>query len=312
MSASRTSLVFGIMGNISKTHAVEAIERVTAFLLERSIPFIIEEGIPVRPSPQGGDSALWSVADRDAVAEQADIVINFGGDGTLLATVQHTLIPETPVLGVNLGKLGFLSDLGVDEVFWAIEQILEGKYSIEERMTITGYIADGDTRFHALNDIVLAKSGSTKVITVEAVVDGDLLATFIADGLIVSTPTGSTAYSLATGGPVVVPSSGVIIISPISAHTLTARPVIVSGDSHIHVHAWSEDGSVMVMADGRYQREDIPSVEVDISRGDHAVALVKGMGPQYFETLRRKLSWAQDGRFNGMSSATHHPEEPQR
>ena len=137
---------------------------------------------------------------------------------------------------------------------------------------------------------MLAKSGSTRVISIDAYVDGDFLASFIADGLIVSTPTGSTAYSLATGGPVVVPSSGVIIISPISAHTLTARPVIVSGDSRINVCARSDEGRVMVMADGRIEIQDDLSVEVEIARGDHPVSLVKGLGPGYFETLRRKLS----------------------
>ena len=170
-------------------------------------------------------------------------------------------------------------------------------------MTISGHVHDDDDRFHALNDIVLAKSGSTKVISIDAYVDGDFLASFVADGIIISTPTGSTAYSLATGGPVVVPSSGVIIISPISAHTLTARPVIVSGGSKIDVCASTEEGSVMVMSDGRYIRENETSVEVEISRGKHPVTLVKGLGPRYFETLRRKLIWAQDGRFRSEASS---------
>jgi len=120
--------------------------------------------------------------------------------------------------------------------------------------------------------------------------------------LIVSTPTGSTAYSLATGGPVVVPGSNVIIISPISAHTLTARPVIVSGDSRITVCARTEEGAVMVMADGRIHARERTAVDVEIHRGRHSVALVKNLGPKYFETLRRKLSWAQDGRFTPETS----------
>lgn len=297
MTSRREPLVFGIMGNIAKDAAVDAIARTVDFLLRRRIPFLLEEDIlPQLDRALTEDESCESVT-RDTLAQRADVVITFGGDGTLLASVQYTLPYETPVLGVNLGKLGFLSDVSVDEVFWAIEQILDGNYSIERRMTITGHLQDDDQRFHALNDIVLAKNGSTKVISVDAYVDGDFLASFIADGLIVSTPTGSTAYSLATGGPVVVPSSGVIIISPISAHTLTARPVIVSGDSTIDVCARTEDGSVMVMADGRYIRENESAIEVQIARGAHPVTLVKGLGPRYFETLRRKLIWAQDGRF---------------
>jgi NAD+ kinase len=297
MTSSRESLVFGIMGNVSRAATVDAIARTVDFFNRRRIPFILEESIPPCLEDALTREGSGSVAARDAVARQADVVITFGGDGTLLSTVQSTLPYETPVLGVNLGKLGFLSDVSVDEVFLAIEQILDGNYSIERRMTITGHLQDADERFHALNDIVLAKNGSTKVISIDAYVDGDFLASFVADGLIVSTPTGSTAYSLATGGPVVVPSSDVIIISPISAHTLTARPVIVSGDSTIDVCASTEDGSVMVMADGRYIRENETSIEVQIARGAHPVTLVKGLGPRYFETLRRKLIWAQDGRL---------------
>jgi len=293
-------LVFGIMGNISKDAAVEAIQGTVDFLIRRRFPFILENDLlsRIRQSPED-DPDLWSAEERGELARRADVVITFGGDGTLLAVVQHTMPHQTPVLAVNLGKLGFLSDVGVDEVFWAIEQIIEGKYTVEKRMTITGHVQDTETRFHALNDIVVAKNGSTKVISIDAFVNGDFLASFIADGLIISTPTGSTAYSLATGGPVVVPSSKVIVISPISAHTLTARPVIVSGDSKIDVCARTEEGSVMVMADGRIILDDVSSVEVEIAQALHPVSLVKGLGPGYFETLRRKLSWAKDGRFTG-------------
>jgi NAD+ kinase len=135
------------------------------------------------------------------------------------------------------------------------------------------------------------------MISIDAFVNGDFLASFLADGLIISTPTGSTAYSLATGGPVVVPSSDAIVISPISAHTLTARPVIVSGDSRINVCARAEDGAVMVMADGNVLVQDRISVDAEISRSDRPVTLIKNLGPNYFETLRRKLIWAQDGRI---------------
>jgi len=304
MTSSRESLVFGIMGNISRDATIDAIARTVDFFIRRRIPFILEEAIPPCLDDARAGEGSGSVATRDEVARKADVVITFGGDGTLLSTVQSTLPYETPVLGVNLGKLGFLSDISVDELFLAIEQIMDGNYSIERRMTITGHMQDDHQRFHALNDIVLAKNGSTKVISIDAYVDGDFLASFVADGLIVSTPTGSTAYSLATGGPVVVPSSGVIIISPISAHTLTARPVIVSGDSLIDVCACTEDGSVMVMADGRYIRENETSIEVQIARGAHPVSLVKGLGPRYFETLRRKLIWAQDGRLPKDSSGS--------
>lgn len=303
MSGSSDShTVLGLMGNTGKGAAIEAIGRTMDFLERRDIPFIIEQKIVDMLGRSTSSAAAWRGAERSEVAEQADYVITFGGDGTMLAVAQHTLLHDTPILGVNLGKLGFLADVGVDEVYWAIEEILDRKHTIEQRMTITGRLDDLPEEYHALNDIVIAKTGTAKVISIDAFVDDDFLASFLADGLIVSTPTGSTAYSLATGGPVVVPESNVIIISPISAHTLTARPVIVSGDSRITVCARTEEGSVMVMADGRVHAQERNAVDAEIRRGRHSIALVKNLGPKYFETLRRKLSWAQDGRFTPETS----------
>ena len=148
-----------------------------------------------------------------------------------------------------------------------------------------------------LNDIVVCKTGIARVIEIEAFIDGEFLATFVADGIIFATPTGSTAYSMATGGPIVVPSSEVIIICPISAHTLTARTVVVPAASRISLQARSDDGSVLVMADGQVVSQDT-AVELSIARGVKDVHLVKQFGHSYYHMLRKKLSWAQDHRFN--------------
>ena len=301
MSPIAPGMTFGLFGNVGKPAAVTALGNTAAFLEKRGIDYLVERDVALllgMPETEGHADS------RARVAEHADVVIVFGGDGTLLASIQHTLPFETPVLGVNLGKLGFLSDVSDEEVFWAIEEILAGHHHVEHRMTLSGRRRGTDHACLALNDIVLAKSGTTKVISIDAYVDEEFLASFIADGLIVSTPTGSTAYSLATGGPVVVPSSNVIVISPISAHTLTARPVIVSGDSVITVIARSEDGSAFAMADGVAVLQGQSCIEMEISRGEHNVALVKGLGPKYFETLRTKLSWARDNRFHTETHGT--------
>jgi NAD+ kinase len=297
MTATRSPRVtFGLFGHAGKPAAIDALRQTIEFLEKRDIGYLVEDDIDcLLPVTPGGSRPS---ASREEIAGRVDVVIVFGGDGTLLASVQHTIPHETPVLGVNLGKLGFLSDVGDDEVFWAIEEILAGRYHVERRMTLSGRRAGDARTYHALNDIVLAKSGTTKVISIDAFVNDEFLASFLADGIIISTPTGSTAYSLATGGPVVVPSSNVIVISPISAHTLTARPVIVNGDSVITVCARSEEGFAFAMADGATIMQDQSSIELEIARGTHAAALVKGLGPKYFETLRTKLSWAQDNRFH--------------
>ncbi len=298
--AAPEEVIFGIYGNTGKPAAISAVRRTVDFMEKRGISFIVEDEVEELLSRQGGSDR--NRASRDEIARRADVVIVFGGDGTLLAGFQHTLAPQTPLLGVNLGKLGFLSDVGEDEVLWAVDEILASRYTVEERMTLMGRRAGQEKLYSALNDIVLAKSGKAKVISIDAYVDDEFLASFLADGIIISTPTGSTAYSLATGGPVVVPSSNVIVISPISAHTLTARPVIVSGESVITLCASTEEGSVMAMVDGVTILQDQSSVEFEISRGIHNAALVKGLGPKYFETLRTKLSWAQDNRFRAETS----------
>jgi NAD+ kinase len=297
------SVVFGLFGNAGKPAAVEAVHGTIQFLEERDIAFLVETDIATMLGFIPNEDSSGSVASRAELGRRSDFAVTFGGDGTMLMALQWTLPWDTPVLGVNLGKLGFLADVSVPEVPWAIGQILQDRHTVERRMTITGRIEGVPQEVSALNDIVIGKSGTAKIIGIDAWVNGDFLASFLADGIIISTPTGSTAYSLATGGPVVVPSSEVIIISPISAHTLTARPVIVPGNSIITVRATTEEGMLMVMNDGQPVVHDARETAMEISRGRHSAALIKNLGPNYFETLRTKLSWAQDGR---MQLPIHH------
>ncbi len=287
--------VFGIFCNAISRDALEAVNRAIEGLLEREIPFILEQDAHELLFKDRNTAAIEHDS-RDAVAARADFIITFGGDGTLLRSAQAILPYQTPIFGVNLGKMGFLSDVLPDEIFDAVEKIISGDFSIEHRTTITGTLDKGTNKFHALNDIVVGKSGSAKVINIDAWVNDEFLASFLADGLIVSTPTGSTAYSLATGGPVVTPSSDVLLISPISAHTLTARPVIVSCDSRVAIRAHTEEGAITVMCDGRMIADPRDRIELNIEKGLQTVPLVKKIGPDYFETLRVKLSWAHDGR----------------
>ncbi|MBR9978971.1 MAG: NAD(+)/NADH kinase [Bacteroidetes bacterium] len=293
-------LTFGLFGNIGKPLALDAVRNTIEFLRKSGVDYLVETEVAEILINEVGPPL--TTASRDKIARDAGVVIVFGGDGTMLASMQHTLAQDTPLLGVNLGKLGFLTDVNVDQVEWAIGEILAARFRVERRMTLAGRKIDDNHHYNALNDIVLAKSGSAKVISIDAHVNGEFLASFHADGIIISTPTGSTAYSLATGGPVVVPSSNVIVISPISAHTLTARPVIVNGDNTITVRAHSDEGAVMAMVDGVAVLPDQHCMEMEISRGVHDIALVKNLGPNYFETLRTKLNWARDSRFEAETS----------
>ena len=291
--------VLGIFAHTGKEGLVEYILPLLRSLRRRKVPYLVEHDLAaVLPASFVGQGDTSAAATRDDIARRSDVVITFGGDGTMLAAARVVQQYETPLLGVNLGKLGFLADIATEDVLPAVDRLLSGEYRIEKRMTLTAVDLQYKTRYRALNDIVITKNGTARVLRIETFVNGGFLATFLADGLIVATPTGSTAYSLATGGPIVVPSSNVIVLSPISAHALTARPIILPADSEIMLRATIDgEGSVMVMADGVYFRMDDTETALTVRKGSKPVNLVKDIGPNYFEMLRTKLSWAQDRRF---------------
>lgn len=290
-------LRFGFIGNPAKEHIGVSISGAASYLRGHGSPFLIDEQLKeaVRREASAGVDPE-SFAPADAVIGQSDIVISFGGDGTMLASAHRTIDFDKPLLGVNLGKLGFLAEVTPDELTATLRMVLEGKYVVEERLALEGTRSGNSDKLRALNDIVVSKSGAARVIKMDAFVDGEYLATFHADGMIVATPTGSTAYSLATGGPIVIPSSDVLVISPISAHTLTARPVIVPGAARIKIEAQIVEGEILIMVDGQMKIIASHQTEVVITRAAHTVKLVKPAGSSYFGTLRNKLMWGRDTR----------------
>lgn len=291
---------FGLYGNVMKVGMVECVRSVLAFLCEQGATVLLEDEVARQLPPEAACDA-WRSADREAIARESEVIVTFGGDGTILNAIRTTLPYGTPILGVNLGKLGFLADIRTGDVLGALEHLLAGRYRIEERMTLAGTIEGCDTPLAALNDIVIGKSGIARVVTIDMWVNGYFLATLMADGVILATPTGSTAYSLATGGPIVVPSTNVIIISPISAHTLTARPIVIPGDSVVELRVTAQEGDVMVMTDGEVLPLPHQTMALHVQRGERPVRLIKDLASDYFEMLRTKLSWAHDARLR------HHP-----
>jgi NAD+ kinase len=195
----------------------------------------------------------------------------------------------TPILGVNIGKLGFLADVETERLHDAVDRLLAGDYRIESRSVLEGRIGENGTRHFALNDFVITRTLVTHMIEVEVAVDGRFLNTYWSDGLIIATATGSTAYSLSVGGPIVEPGAGVFAITPIAPHTLTVRPVIVPDASVIEIRVRS-GAAYSVSADGVGQvlEDEIP---ISIRRADRTVNLVKFHDQEYFQTLRSKLMW---------------------
>lgn len=235
----------------------------------------------------------------DAAAD-LDLLVTLGGDGTLLRGARAVRTAGVPVLGINLGHLGFLTALGADEVEDGLRLLMAGEARIDARFTLEGRVVHADgrpgARLDALNDLVLHKGGVARVVRLGLFTgtDGerDEIGRFSGDGVIVATPTGSTAYSLSAGGPVVAPSMECVLVTPISAHTLAMRPLVLPSDGFLTIEALDRVEELVVTADGQTGIELAPGDRVRVGRGTTPVRLVRFPGQSFFQTLRRKLNWA--------------------
>ncbi len=254
---------FALIANPKKPISKSMIAQVSSWLKERGITVLDE---------------------KDALS--ADIVLAMGGDGTFLKAARIVANRGIPILGINLGSFGFLTDITSDGVFSALEHVLRSEYKIEERITLTVMIAD--EKLFALNDVVISTDEVGRMIGLIVSVNDDYLSDISSDGLITSSPTGSTAYSLSSGGPIVYPLLDAIILTPICAHTLSMRPLILPSDSKITIVP--TDGNSIVCCDGQIKlpvKNDIP---LEIKKGENNVRLIK-IGTSFFDILRRKLGW---------------------
>ena len=224
-----------------------------------------------------------------------DALITLGGDGTLLRGARWLDGASVPILGVNLGRLGFLTTCGTGEIGQAVRSLASRDYVAEARMALHASAIDSDGRnrqeWRALNDFVVHKGGFARVVRVGLSVDDDSIGTYAADGVIISTPTGSTAYSLSAGGPVVVPTVESILITPISAHALGVRPLVVHPDAEGVVSTTQSSEALMVTVDGQVGTELVPGEKLVVRRAKNPVLIVRQPGTTFFERMRVKLGW---------------------
>ena len=231
------------------------------------------------------------------------MIISIGGDGTMLATAFKAHKYDKPVLGVNLGKLGFLAEANLSRMDDFIEEIGRGRYKIDKRMVIESECCGHKVeKLYAINDIVIDKGGWPKMIELTIKVDEEYVTTFSADGLIIATPTGSTGYSISTGGPIVSPKTDVITLSPISPHSLTVRPLVLPGSQNISITAESLHKEIHVNCDGQRVFAFPPPLKLNIKKCDRPLKLVHTSLSSYFETLRTKLLWGIDLRKNSINN----------
>ena len=241
--------------------------------------------------------------DDSEIYEKSDIIISIGGDGTMLSTAFHAHFYDKPVLGINLGKLGFLVEIDIKNIDKVIEEIKNKEYKVEERIVIEGLCnIPSIEKLYAVNDIVIEKGGWSKMIELTAWVDGEYVTSFSADGLIIATPTGSTGYSLSTGGPIVTPTAKAITLAPISPHSLTIRPLVLSSNQEIVIKADSLFKEIQINCDGQRVFSFPPPIEIKVTKSKRPLKLIHTSLTTYFETLRNKLLWGVDARRDNINN----------
>ncbi len=232
----------------------------------------------------------------EEIPELADLIIVLGGDGTLISVARQVGHHEVPILGINLGRLGFLTEVTKDELPEMLDCLLRGEYELSERMMLDAAIRRNGKivgEYTVLNDVVINKGALARIIDMATSVDGRHLSTYKADGLIISTPTGSTGYNLAAGGPIIFPEINSLVIAPICPHMLTNRPIVVWSKSVIEIEVKFEDDVVFFTADGQVGRKLLPGDVVVVKRSEARTQLVCSPSKDYFEILRTKLSWGE-------------------
>ena len=228
---------------------------------------------------------------------KADVLFSFGGDGTMLDSVEYVRDTAIPVLGINMGRLGFLSSVSSKETIDAVSKILNGDYEVEKRSLLE--LVGEEQRFkginYALNELSVMRKDGSSLIVIQVFVDDKLLNTYWADGLILATPTGSTAYSLSAGGPIVAPNNDSFLITPISAHNLSVRPVVISDKSVVKIKIDGRCDAYDLSLDSRTKLVD-KSLQLEIKKADFSFNMVKLPGKDFFEAIRNKLLWGNDVR----------------
>lgn len=233
--------------------------------------------------------AFRNIAVKD-IEKFADVILTFGGDGTMLSVARKMIDYDIPLLGFNVGKLGFLAEFSVDALDETLKEVMEGNYRMVDRAVLETEI-DGRT-IYALNDFVVEKEKTAKMITVKTYTDEHYVGAYRANGVILTTPTGSTAYSLSCYGPIIAPSTTVLCITPVSPHTMTLRPLVIPDTIEVTFKVVSSEGTAVLVADGKNEHEFKYEESILVKKSEKRIKLIKPKNSSYYDLLRNKLLWA--------------------
>ena len=289
-------LTFAIFGNSFQPRKSQSLMRVLDFLRSKGASIIFDRTFYDFLTAEQNQE-LGNVGTFDGDDFNADYVISMGGDGTFLKAAVRVGVKSIPLIGINMGRLGFLADVLPGEVESALQAVLEGNYNIEEHTAIQISTSGGDFDgcHYALNDIAVLKRDIASMIGIHTSIDGSFLVNYQADGLIVSTPTGSTAYSLSNGGPIIVPQTRTLCLTPVAPHSLNIRPIVISDSSTVTLEVESRSHNYLVAVDGRSYTMHEGST-VTSSKAPFVPRIVKPNGRRYFSSLRDQMLWGADKR----------------
>ena len=293
---STRKLRFAIFGNVYQPKKSVSIQKILACLSQYEAEVFIEREFYTFIT-EGQQMSLKGVNVFDNNQFEADFAISMGGDGTFLRTASVVGQKQIPILGINTGRLGFLADVNAQEIERTIRALYDEDYAVDTRAVIQVETKGQELQGYncALNDVAILKRDNASMISIYATINGETLTTYQADGLIISTPTGSTAYSLSVGGPIIVPGTHVFSLTAVAPHSLNVRPIVVSEDSVIELSVESRTHNFLVALDGR--SEKMPDVtQLTLRRAPYRVQVIKRAGTKYFHTLREKMMWGADQR----------------
>ena len=285
----KNTIKFALFGNVYQTKKSASVQKIISLLSEKDAVLAMEKDF-YEFIVNTQCISLPEVEIIDGNNFSADFVISMGGDGTFLKAAACVGSKEIPILGINTGHLGFLSDVDASSIESEIEMIYRGDYDIEERtlVSVTGNGKPLSAYPVALNDVAILKRDNASMISIRASINGEYLTTFQADGLIVSTPTGSTAYSLSVGGPIVAPDNNTLTLTAVAPHSLNLRPIVINDTSIVSLTVATRNGTFLVGIDGRSEKCD-EDTAITIQKAPYVVKIVRRKGKHFFSTLREKL-----------------------
>lgn len=280
----------GIFAKFTRCDFKDEMSVIISWLQDRGIECLVDEKV-VQSFAMTGVKGIPAAA----IPEKADLAFVFGGDGSMLSAARTIGAACCPILGINLGSLGFLTEVPAEQVYKAMEAVLDGRYDLDERCLLKARLLNREGQEHvyyALNEIVVSRAALSRAITVDTCLDADFIAKFVADGVMIATPTGSTAYSLSAGGPIVHPAMEAFLVTPICPHTLTNRPLIIPADRSLRITLRSGE-DVKLSIDGQIGVDFFPGEEVVCEKAPYKIQLIRSGEQGFFDVLRHKLKWSE-------------------